>query len=116
MMKPNYKIGDMFMVRLVYSDNPDQSKMRPIVIIDMDDDDFLYVKFTSRGPKNNYSPHEKLKQSFPNWRKNNLDRASWFVNKTFILSRLDFEKLEKECLGEMKESDYYYILKQLENT
>lgn len=100
-MNRSYNIGDMFRLRLAYKDKPEQSKMRPIVIVDIDDDDFIYVK---------------LKKPFPNWRKNNLDRDSWFINQSFILSSKDFEQLEKEYLGEITPTDYYYILRQLDNT
>lgn len=115
MMNLNYNIGDMYNLRLVYVDKPDQSKMRPIVIIEVDDDDFIYIKFTSQGPKNDYSRYEKLKKSFPNWRKNHLDRDSWFINQGFILTRKDFESLEKEYLGKISKSDFHYILRELDN-
>ena len=51
MKKTNFEIGDMFKIRLAYEDSPEQSKMRPIVIIDIDDDDLFYVKFTSKAPQ-----------------------------------------------------------------
>lgn len=116
MKKINYEIGDMFKLRIFYEDQPDQTKMRPIVIVDMDDDDLIYVKFTSQGPKNDCSIYENLKIPFPNWRKNHLERDSWFINKVLILTRMDFESLEKEYLGLINITDYNYIARHLDNT
>lgn len=114
MTKDNYEIGDMYKARIAYEDDPDQSKMRPIVIVDINDDDFIYVKFTSQPPKNTYGRYEKLKKAFPNWRKNHLEKDSWFINQVFILTKEEFESVEKLYLGQITESDYDYILRELE--
>jgi len=115
-MKQNYEIGHMFNLLLSFDDQPEKSKMRPIVIVDIDDDDFFIVKFTSKEPKNKWSTYEKRKRPFLNWRRSHLDRPSWFINQVFTFTLIEFEALEKEFLGEIHEKDYAHIIDQLENT
>lgn len=43
-----------------------------------------------------------------------MEKDSWFINQVFAFTKEEFESVEKFYLGQITESDYDYILRELE--
>lgn len=76
----NYELGDIYYIDRAYEENPNESKLRPAVIVGIDEDkEFIYtlIATTSKGRSNPPKYHDRFKHPILNWRNEGLTEPSW---------------------------------------
>lgn len=57
-------VGDIFTVEIFFEDFPDKSKLRPVLIVDVEDNLYLVAEITSTPPKMPLATSTALKNQF----------------------------------------------------
>ena len=55
-------IGDIYSVEIFYDDNPSESKIRPVLVIDVEDNICLFVEITTTSPKTPPTYYDQFKE------------------------------------------------------
>jgi mRNA interferase MazF len=79
-MPSSISIGDIFLFRVDFQDDPETSKERPVVVLSISDEEVVVTvaQITSVGPNiENPTYHDQFKFPILNWEKSGLDRSSW---------------------------------------
>ncbi|MFL7944494.1 type II toxin-antitoxin system PemK/MazF family toxin [Priestia megaterium] len=109
---PNHDLGEIYWVESVYTDNPEESKVRPAVIVaESEENVYVLVTTTTKGPHTPRKYHDKYKHPILNWRQAKLPDASWA--RCEVLVELPKEALTN-YIGKMHEFDYRRLIDFLE--
>ncbi|AVB12165.1 type II toxin-antitoxin system PemK/MazF family toxin [Bacillus subtilis] len=111
------QVGDIYLVEVAFEDDPSKSKERPVVVIDVDEQDNITVlaisEITSQGPKNPPKYFDQFKTPINKWKQAGLDKMSYVkANKVNIIE----EQALKKHLGSMEFEDLYRAIKKIEET
>jgi mRNA interferase MazF len=111
----NYELGEIYYIDKAYEDDPNQSKLRPAIIVDIDEENgklYTLVATTSKGRKDPPKYYDQFKYPIYNWRKAGLTEPSWCLCYTPL-------ELPKEALldyvGTMDNADYDRLLDFLDS-
>ncbi|EJR29729.1 MULTISPECIES: type II toxin-antitoxin system PemK/MazF family toxin [Bacillus cereus group] len=111
----NYELGHIYYIDKAFEDDPSQSKRRPAIIVDIDEqNDTIYtlVATTSQGRKDPPKHYDQFKHPIINWRKSGFTEPSWALCYSVV-------ELPKEALldfvGTMDDRDYDRLLDFLES-
>jgi len=79
-------LGEIYWLNVGYQDSPTESKIRPVVIIGIEDDELLLLVATTSVPSKDPPKHfDKYKIPILNWRKAGLLKPSWVQGLRLIL-------------------------------
>jgi mRNA interferase MazF len=110
--------GEIYWLEVGYQDNPSESKTRPAIIVDIDDDELLIlVAATSVPPHNTPKYFDRYKIPILNWRKAGLPKPTWAQGfRLLTLTKIDMQSAVKEedYIGRMDEVDFNYLVNELE--
>lgn len=113
-----FAVGEIFWLEIEYEDIPDESKIRPAIIVDKREDSlFVLISTTSQSPNDPPSYFDKFKIPILNWRKNGFPKASWGLSYRLIkLTENEIESVIKETdyIGTMSKTDLRYLIKEIE--
>jgi mRNA interferase MazF len=70
-------IGDIYSVEIYFEDNPSQSKLRPVLIIDIEDNVYLFAEITSVAPNNPPAYYDQFKIPINSWQQAGLLKPSF---------------------------------------
>lgn len=84
-------VGDIYTVEIFFEDFPDQSKLRPVLIVDVEDNLYLFAEITSTPPKAPPTYFDRFKEPIHSWREAGLLNPSYV--KTHKLHRAQEDKL-----------------------
>ena len=114
----DFSIGDIYWIEVGYEDSPEESKVRPAIIISEEDGTLLIlVATTSVPPHDPPKYYDQFKIPILNWRKAGLLKPSWVQGYKLIpLMKADLSKLVKRdgFIGRMPELDFNYLLTEVE--
>ncbi|MCM3616661.1 type II toxin-antitoxin system PemK/MazF family toxin [Sutcliffiella horikoshii] len=106
----NYELGQIYYINKEYDDDPEQSKRRPAIIVDIDEENnkvYTLVATTSKGKKNPETYHDQFKHPIYNWRRAGLTEPSWAL----CLTQLELHQSALlEYVGELEDQDYDRLL------
>lgn len=86
-------IGDIYEVDVAFTDIPHRSKVRPVMIIGIEDEYITIVIITTKGPNNPPKFFDRFRLPVVDWSYANLDKPSYFrVNK---IKNIEYEALYK---------------------
>ena len=108
-------IGDIFLLRVDFQDEPEGFKERPVVVIAVSDEEVVVmaVQITSVGPKEIPIYHDQYKLPILNWQKSGLDKPSWIKTHPNNILRIEISKLNK-YKGRVHRTDLKRLLELLE--
>lgn len=107
----HFDFGEVYWIEKSFDDDPEQSKLRPVIIVGKENDDLILVATTTQGPEDPPKPYDQFKFPILNWRKAGLTEPSWCL--CLVLIELPKEALQK-YIGKMDERDYEILLDFLE--
>ena len=111
-------IGDVFWLEVQYEDIPNESKIRPAIIIDkIEDSIFILVSTTSQSPSDPPSYFDEFKIPIYNWRRIGLLKPSWGLGYRLIeLIESELKSVIKrtDYIGRLSETDLQYLIRQIE--
>ena len=113
-----FNLGEIFWLEIAYEDEPNESKIRPVIIVGNKDNNLLIlVSTTTKSP--DYPPkyYDKFKIPILNWHKAGFIEPSWALG--FRLIELSVEELKslvtpEDYIGIMHKSDFNFLTYQLE--
>ncbi|MCO1604736.1 type II toxin-antitoxin system PemK/MazF family toxin [Desulfosporosinus nitroreducens] len=113
-----FTLGEIFWFEVGYEDIPNESKIRPAVIVDEDDNELLILVATTSVPPHDPPKYfDQFKIPVLNWRKVGLSKPSWVQSLKLIhLTRTQLRDLVKEddFIGRMSELDFNYLVGEIE--
>ncbi|MEA1961269.1 MAG: type II toxin-antitoxin system PemK/MazF family toxin [Bacillota bacterium] len=113
-----FEVGEIFWLEIEYEDIPNESKIRPAIIVDKDEESFyILVSTTTQSPKDPPSYYDQFKIPILNWRKIGLPQASWGLGYRLIKLRdneLRSVVTNTDYIGSMSETDLQYLITQIE--
>jgi mRNA interferase MazF len=71
----NYGLGDIYYINKAFDDDPANSKIRPAIIVDIDEENGVFYTFiatTTKGKKNPPLYFDEFKYPILNWRRSLL--------------------------------------------
>jgi len=111
-------LGEIYWLNVGYQDSPTESKIRPVIIIGIEDDELLLlVATTSVPPKDPPKHFDKYKIPILNWRKAGLLKPSWVQGLRLInLTKTQMQILvnDDNYIGCMNEIDFNHLVSELE--
>lgn len=108
-MKKEPKIGDVFLAEVKYEDKPSIAKTRPVIVIDVHDDQItvLAVSITSQGVNRPPRYFDKYKLFIEEWEKCGLNKKSYAkVNQLHIFTK----KALKRYIGSLTDHDLEKVI------
>lgn len=111
-----FQIGEVFYLDVAYDDVLDESKVRPVIVIDKRDDNIFLVSTTSQEPKNPPSYFDGFKIPILNWRRIGFKEPSWVKGYRIIqLSEQDLKRVnKKDYIGYLREKDFDFLINEIE--
>jgi mRNA interferase MazF len=112
-----FRLGEIYWIEVGYEDFPDESKIRPAVIVGEEDRSLLILVATTSVPPNDPPKYfDQFKIPVLNWRKAGLLKPSWVQGYKLIrLTREDLRNLNKDnFIGRMSELDFNYLIAEIE--
>lgn len=109
------QLGEIYRIEKAFEDDPSQSKIRPAVVVDIDEETgnvISVVATTSQGKKESPSYFDKYKFPLLNWRKYGLDKQSWCL--CYAVIEIPREAL-LDYVGELNDSEYDRLIEFMEN-
>lgn len=114
-----FEKGDIFWLEVQYKDIPNESKVRPAIIIDkIEDCYFIILSTTTQSPSNPPSYFDQFKIPILNWRKAGLLEPSWGLGYRLIeLTEFELESIvkNKDRIGKMGKKDLKYLINEIED-
>ena len=86
-------IGEIYTVEIFFDDDPSKSKLRPVLIINAENNIYTFAEITSTPPKVPPTYFDRFKKPIQDWQKAGLLNASYV--KTHKLHRSGEDKLVK---------------------
>ena len=97
-----YKAGTLHWLKVVYEDDPDAAKIRPVLILDIVDDVIYYFPITSQPGK----PHQKKYRSPLNdWKLEGLSQPSYINIKIPPSQAYKSDFIEPSYIGLLTQND-----------
>jgi len=113
-----FTLGDIFWFEVGFVDIPNESKIRPAVIVYEEDNELLILVATTSIPPHDPPKYfDQFKIPVLNWRKVGLSKPSWVQSLKLIhLTRTQLRDLVKEddFIGRMSELDFNYLVGEIE--
>ncbi|WAH36347.1 type II toxin-antitoxin system PemK/MazF family toxin [Alicyclobacillus dauci] len=110
-----YKVGDIYSIRVEFEEDPQQAKIRPVVILYIDDNEKPVVAFvhpiTSKAPQDPPKYHDNFKVEIRHWREAGLRKPSWVKSNRVI--QIDV-KAFITYIGHMNDTDLLRLLELLD--
>ncbi|MDD4049189.1 MAG: type II toxin-antitoxin system PemK/MazF family toxin [Clostridia bacterium] len=104
-----FEIGEIFWLEVSYEDIPNESKVRPAIIIGKSkDNSFILVSTTSQAPSEPPSHFDQYKIPIYNWRRLGFPKSSWALG--YRLIELD----EKKLKSIIKKDDYIGYMDEID--
>jgi len=114
-----FLLGEIYWLDVGYQDIPAESKIRPVIIIGIEDNELLLLVSTTSVPPNDPPKHfDQYKIPILNWRKAELLKPSWVQGLRIIsLNKDQMQALLKDdsYIGRMTDIDFNYLISELEN-
>ncbi|MEA4900479.1 type II toxin-antitoxin system PemK/MazF family toxin [Desulfitobacterium sp.] len=114
----DFSIGEIYWIEVGYEDSPEESKVRPAIIVSEEDGAILIlVATTSVPPHDPPKYYDQFKIPILNWRKAGLLKPSWVQGYKLIpLMKADLCKLVKrdDFIGRMPELDFNFLVTEIE--
>lgn len=113
-----FMLGTIFWLNIGYQDIPDESKIRPAIIVGLGYNDLLILVATTSVPP--YDPpkyFDQFKIPILNWRRSGLLKPSWVQGLKLIhLTRRQLGTLvqDEDFIGRIIVHDFNYLLGELE--
>lgn len=111
------EIGDLFFADMKYEQDPNQSKVRPIVLIDHDEGGFwIVVEGTTKGPNDPPTYHDRYKIPFLTWR-GYLEEATWFKAVLIYLTEEEIKevRVEGSYIDKLEENEFNRLITEIED-
>lgn len=113
-----FSLGEIFWIEVGYEDFPEESKIRPAIIVGEEDRALLILVATTSVPPNDPPKYfDQFKIPVLNWRKAGLLKPSWVQSLKLIrLKRDQLSNLVKEddFIGRLSELDFNYLIGEIE--
>lgn len=113
-----FRLGEIYWIEVGYEDFPEESKVRPAIIVGEEDRALLILVATTSVPPNDPPKYfDQFKIPVLNWRKAGLLKPSWVQSLNLIrLTRDQLSNLVKEddFIGRMSELDFNYLIGEIE--
>lgn len=107
-----HEIGDVCLVRIYYKGTEGQSKLRPVLIFNADEESNLVsiVEITSIPPKNPPTFYDRFKEQIMDWNTCGLNQSSYVKCKN--IHRIDRSRLIQK-IGTIEEDDFIRIIEKI---
>jgi mRNA interferase MazF len=113
-----FGLGDIYWIEVGYEGSPEESKIRPAVIVGEEFRALLILVATTSVPPNDPPKYfDQFKIPILNWRKAGLLKPSWVLSLNLIrLTKGQLSKLVKEddFIGRMSNLDFNYLINEIE--
>lgn len=106
-----YNVGDIYSVRVEFEDDPTQAKIRPVVILYVEEAESPFVALvqpiTSKPPDDPPKYHDGFKIEIQQWSAAGLRKPSWV--KSDVILQVE-TKAFRRFIGHMEEEDLFRVL------